>query len=143
MSIPEQIESYIIGQPEPKPNDMIELHTRILQISQGSKLWFDNGKNSENRTISNPSIGYGVHRIKYADGKTREYYQVGLSANTTGISIYILGIEDKTYLSRMYRKELGKASVSGYCIKFKHLKDININVLEDAMRYGFDVSDDN
>jgi len=143
MSIPEQIESYITGQPQPKRNDMIELHTRILQISQGSKLWFDNGKNSENRTVSNPSIGYGVHLIKYADGKTREYYQVGLSASTTGISIYILGIEDKTYLSRMYGKELGKASVSGYCIKFKHLKDININVLEDAMRYGFEVSDDN
>ena len=143
MSIPEQIESYITGQPEPKRNDMIELHTRILQISQGSRLWFDNGKNSENRTISNPSIGYGVHRIKYADGKTREYYQVGMSANSTGISVYILGIEDKTYLSRMYGKELGKASVSGYCIKFKHLKDININVLEDAIRYGFEVSDDN
>ena len=108
MSIPEQIKSYITGQPEPKCNDMIELHTRILQISQGSKLWFDNGKNSENRTVSNPSIGYGVHLIKYADGKTREYYQVGMSANTTGISIYILGIEDKTYLSRMYGKELAR-----------------------------------
>jgi hypothetical protein len=46
-----------------------------------------------------------------------------MSANTTGISIYILGIEDKTYLAQTYGKTLGKASVSGYCIKFKDLKN--------------------
>jgi hypothetical protein len=33
-------------------------------------------------------------------------------------------------------EKLGKASVSGYCIKFKTLKDINTDVLEAAIRYG-------
>jgi len=59
-----------------------------------------------------------------------------MSANTTGISIYILGIKDKTYLAKTYGKKLGKASVSGYCIKFKSLKDINVNILVSAIRYG-------
>ena len=78
--------------------------------------------------------------MKYADGKTKEFYQIGLSANTTGISVYILGIKDKKYLSQAYGKKLGKASVSGYCVKFKSLKDINTDILEEAIRYGITAS---
>ena len=140
MDIPEQIENYITSQPEPKRKNMEELHTRMLQILPGGKLWFDDGKNSENKTVSNPNIGYGYYTIKYADGKTREFFQIGMSANTTGISIYILGIKDRTYLAQTYGKELGKASVTGYCIKFKNLKDINVNILEAAIRYGLEVT---
>ncbi len=137
MTVQEQIQDYISSQPEPKRGDMQALHQRILQIQPGCTLWFLDGKNSENKIVSNPNIGYGAYTIKYADGTTREFYQIGLSANTTGISVYILGIKDKTYLAQTYGKELGKASVSGYCIKFKALKDINIDILEAAIRYGF------
>ena len=58
--------------------------------------------------------GYASYTIKYADGKTKEFYQIGMSANTTGISDYILGIEDKKYLAGTYGKNPGKASVTGY-----------------------------
>ncbi|MDF3027207.1 MAG: hypothetical protein K0S23_1514 [Fluviicola sp.] len=136
MDVQEQIKEYIASQPEAKRADMEELHRIILGIMPGCKTWFLDGKNSENKTVSNPNIGYGVQTMKYADGKTREFYQIGMSANTTGISAYILGIEDKKYLAETYGKDLGKASVSGYCIKFKALKDINIEVLEAAIRYG-------
>jgi hypothetical protein len=100
-----------------------------------SKLWFLDGKDSEGKVVSNPNIGYGIHMMKYANGTTKEFYRIGLSANTTGISVYIMGIEDKKFLSESYGKRLGKASVSGYCIKFKTLKDINIEVLEEIIRY--------
>jgi hypothetical protein len=135
MNVQEQIKKYITSQPEPKRSDMQELHRIILQVMPACKLWFLDGKNSEGKTVSNPNIGYGLQTIKYADGTTKEFYQIGLSANTTGISVYILGIEDKTFLARTYGKKLGKASVTGYCIKFKTLKDINSNVLEEAIRY--------
>jgi hypothetical protein len=140
MDIQEHIENYIASQPEPKRSDMRALHRIIQEVMPACRLWFLDGKNSENKTVSNPNIGYGLQTMKYADGKTREFYQIGLSANTTGISVYILGIEDKKYLSQTYGKELGKASVSGYCIKFKALKDINTDVLEAAIRYGFEAS---
>jgi hypothetical protein len=136
MNVQEQIKNYITNQPEPKRSDMQELHSFILQVLPGCKLWFLDGKNSENKTVSNPNVGYGFHTMKYADGKTREFYQIGISANTAGISVYILGIEDKTYLAQTFGEKLGKASVSGYCIKFKALKDININILAEAIRYG-------
>jgi hypothetical protein len=136
MSVKEEIKKYITSQPEPKRSDMQELHRITLQVLPKCKLWFHNGKNSKNQTISNPAIGYGVHTIKYANGKTREFFQIGISANKTGISVYILGIKDKTYLAQTYGKKLGKASVSGYCIRFKALKDINIDILEAAVRDG-------
>ena len=140
MNVEEQINNYITSQPEPKRSDMQALHSFILQVLPGYKLWFLDGKNSDNKTVSNPNIGYGFYTIKYADGKTREFYQIGLSANQTGISVYILGIKDKTWLAQTYGKKLGKANVTGYCIKFKTLKDINIDVLEAAIRYGVENS---
>lgn len=136
--IEEQINTYINSQPEPKRSEMQTLHLLTLQVSPACKLWFNDGKNSQGKTIANPNIGYGFYTIKYADGTTREFYRIGISANTTGISVYILGIEDKTYLAETYGKKLGKASVTGYCIKFKTLKDINIDILEAAIRYGFE-----
>jgi len=136
MNIKEQIKQYITDQPEPKRSDMQELHRIILKIMPGCKLWFLDGKNSENKIVSNPNIGYGLQTMKYADGKTKEFYQIGLSANTTGISVYVLGIDDKKYLANTFAKKLGKASVTGYCIKFKALKDINLDILEAAIQFG-------
>jgi len=138
MNVQEQIKDYITSQQEPKRSDMQVLHNIILEIKPAKKLWFLDGKNSENKTVSNPNIGYGFYTIKYADGTSREFYQIGLSANKTGISVYILGIEDKTYLTKTFGKTLGKASITGYCIRFKTLNDINIDILEAAIRYGFD-----
>ena len=142
MNVQEQIQKYITSQPEPKRSDIQALHRTILQVMPACKLWFLDGKNSEGKTVSNPNIGYGSDAMKYADGTTREFYQIGLSANKTGISVYILGIEDKKYLAETYGKDLGKASVTGYCIRFKTLKDININVLEAAIRYRLEAQNE-
>lgn len=134
MNVQKQIDEYIAGQPEPKRGELEVLHRAILKIKPKAKLWFVDGKNEEGKVVSNPNIGYGAYTIKYADGTTREFYQIGLSANKTGISVYIMGLEDKKFLAETYGKTLGKASVTGYCIRFKTLKDINIKTLESAIR---------
>jgi len=136
MKVQEQIEKHITSQPEPKRSDMRELHRLTLQLSPDCRLWFFDGKDSTNHTVTNPTIGYGLHTIKYANGKSREFFQIGLSANKTGISVYILGLKDKKYLAKTYGKKLGKASVTGYCIRFKALKDVDIDTLEAAIRDG-------
>lgn len=136
MTIEEQINAYITSQPEPKRSEMKELHHTILEVMPACEIWFLDGKDEKGKTVSNPNIGYGIYTKNYANGTSREFYQIGLSANTTGISVYIMGIDDKKYLAETFGKDLGKASVTGYCIKFKTLKDINMNVLEAAIRYG-------
>ncbi len=136
MKVIEQINQYISSHPKAKCSDMQTLHLRIMDIMPECKLWFLDGKNSEGKVVSNPNIGYGTKMMKYADGSTKAFYQIGLSANTTGISVYIMGIKDKKYLSQTFASTLGKASVTGYCIKFKALKDIKLEVLEAAIRAG-------
>lgn len=135
-----QIKEYISSQPEPKRSDMQALHHIILEEMPACRLWFLDGKDSKGKIVSNPNIGYGSYTIPYADGTTKEFYQIGLSANTTGISVYVLGIKDKTYLARTYGKEIGKATVTGYCIKFKKLADINIDVLKAAIHAGLEAT---
>ncbi len=136
MNVKTQIKEYITSQTESKRSEMQELHRIILDVMPECKLWFIDGKNNEGKIVSNPNIGYGFYTIKYADGTTRDFYQIGMSANTTGISIYVMGINDKKSLANTYGKSLGKASVTGYCIKFKSLKDINVDILQEAIIFG-------
>lgn len=136
MTVEDEIEGYIAAQPAPKSADMRALHGVIRDAMPGCRLWFLDGRSDDGKTVANPNIGYGFQVIDYADGKTREFYKIGLSANTTGISVYILGIEDKTYLARTYGGAIGKASVTGYCIKFRRLEDIDVDVLTAAIRDG-------
>lgn len=138
MDVQKQIEEHLSGHAEPKRSDLQQIHDMILRINPTAKLWFLDGKNDEGKVVSNPNIGYGSYSIKYADGSTKEFYRVGLSAHSTGISVYIMGIEDKKYLAETFGKQLGKSSVTGYCIRFKKLSDINVNVLESAIRFGFE-----
>jgi len=136
MDIPKQIEAYINSHPEAKRNDMQTLHHMILELNPACQLWFLDGKNSEGKVVSNPNIGYGQLNIRYADGTSKPFYQIGMSANTSGISVYIMGIKDKTYLPKTFGEKLGKASVTGYCIKFKALKDIDTEILKATVEFG-------
>ena len=136
MKVEKQIREYLSSLQEHKRSDMQALHGFMLKIMPGTKLCFLDGKNSEGKIVTNPNIGYGHQVIKYADGTTREFYQVRISPNTTGISVYVLGIDDKTYLAKTYGDKIGKATVTGYCIKFRKLEDIDLDVLRKAVADG-------
>lgn len=138
MNVQKQIKDHIASLPEPKRGEMQTLHDSILRINPSAKLWFLDGKDATGKVVSNPDVGYGSRPHKYADGTISEFYQVGISPNKSGISVYIMGIEDRKYLPDTYGKDIGKATVTGYCIRFKKLEDINTEVLEAAIRFGFE-----
>ena len=127
------IHSYLSTLPESKKSEMEELHSRILTLFPGCKLWFMDGKNNENKIVTNPNIGYGEYTITYADGKTRPFYKIGISSTSKGISIYLMGIENKNFLKESVGSRLGKAKISGYCISFKSLNEINLDVLDETI----------
>ncbi len=134
------IQDFIATLSEPKRSEIIELHDVIMQQNPGCTLWFLDGKDSSGKVIANPNIGYGIQMLPYAGGKSREFYQLGISPNQTGISIYIMGLNDKNYLKENYAATIGKASVTGYCIKFKSLKDLNKDVLIQVIKKGFEAN---
>lgn len=133
MQVQEQIDGYIADQTPSKIDELQTLHQMIRRVSPGARLWFLDGRNDDGKVVTNPNIGYGARTISYANGETRDFYRIGLSANTTGISVYVMGVDDKTFLSRTYGARLGKAKVTGYCVKFRGLKDIDLDVLEEMI----------
>ena len=140
MSVNKQIDRYIGDQPPAKSEEMRELHRRILDISPDTKLWFLDGRNDDGKVVSNPNIGYGSETLHYASGDTRAFYKIGISANTSGISVYVMGLKDKHYLSKTYGSRLGKAKITGYCIKFKSVKDVDLGVLEEFVADAMDAT---
>ena len=128
------MEAYLGVVPSPSRPTFASCTRACSRNSPSARLWFNDGTNEAGKVVANPNMGYGGYTITYADGSSREFYRIGLSANTTGISVYVLGLDDKTYLARTYGASIGKASVTGYCIKFRRLSDINADALQAAIR---------
>lgn len=141
MDVKQQIKNYIESEAEPKRSEMKALHQRLLKLLPKRKLWYFDGKDDKGKMVTNPNVGYGSYNIHYANGTSREFYQVGFSGNTAGISFYIMGLKDKKYLAKTYGKKLGKATVTGYCIKFRTIEDIDLSILDDAILHGVKETD--
>ena len=141
MNTQSQIDAYIASLPAAKGAEVRELHRTILAGAPDCPLQFFDGTDDTGKVVSNPTIGYGSHTLTYANGTSRTSFRIGVSANTTGISVYILGLKDKSFLADTFGGSIGKATVTGYCIKFRSLKNINVSVLEQAIRYGLALTD--
>ena len=142
MDIKSQIEQFISQQAESKQQDLLTMHELMNNILPTGKLWLEDGKNEEGKVVANPTIGYGQQRMLLAKGKSREMFQIGISANSSGISIYLIGIRNKLDLAQEFGSKLGKAKITGYCIKFKQLADLDLSVLEEAIRLGIQLTND-
>jgi hypothetical protein len=134
MYIQEQIKELIKSQAEPKQSEMQELHNLILKLMPRCKQWYFDGKNEVGKQVAHPTIGYGNYTITYKDGSTREFFRIGLLANPTGLAVHIMGINDKKFLKDTYGKTIGKANVGSYAITFKSTKDINLEILKEAIQ---------
>ena len=134
LSIPDQIANYLASLPPSKRAEMQLLDQMIRNTMPGAQLWFLDGKDANGKVVANPNIGYGALQLKNKSGMGKDFYQIGLSAKTTGISVYVMGLSDKNYLSNNYAERIGKASVTSYCIKFKALSAIDLAVLEELIQ---------
>jgi hypothetical protein len=137
MAVQAQIEEFLAGHQEPKKSELAALHELITQASPGCKLWFSDGLDEAGKPIANPTIGYGEQTIRYAKGTSREFFRIGLSATKSGISVFIMGLADKKFIPDTFSATIGKAKVTGYCISFKKLADIDPKVLRAAVSHGF------
>jgi hypothetical protein len=133
VNVQDQIDNYIASQDLSKRDEMEELHRLILKASPNCKLWFLDGRNNERKIVSNENIGYGSLTLNYADGSLKEFYRIGMSANKTGISMYFMGLTDRKHLPETYGHRIGKATITGYCVRFRHLKEVNVDVLEEMI----------
>lgn len=134
MTVEQQIADYIAAQPEPKRSELAALDARIRALAPGARLWFLDGRDASGKIVSNPNIGYGDHEARTAKGPPKPFYRIGLSGNTTGISLYVMGLADRNHLRDTWGARIGKASVTGYCIKFRTVGDVDLGVLDEIVR---------
>jgi hypothetical protein len=97
-------------------------------------IFFD-GKNEKGKVVTNPTIGFGKSRIHYANGLFQDTFRIGICATSRGLSIYILGLEDKNFLREFLGSRLGKAKITGYAMSFKKMSDIDESVLRELLNY--------
>ncbi len=136
MTTTEQINAYFDSQKPAKRADMQVLDQLIRQLLPDGRLWFSDGRDETGKVVTNPTVGYGQLTTHYKDGSSKAIFQIGMSGNTSGISIYIMGLPDKNYLPLTFGSTIGKATVTGYCIRFRSLADIKPDILQEAIRDG-------
>ena len=133
MSIQTQIETYIESLVQPKQTELRKLFAFIKNTLPQSNLSFLDGRDEKGKVVTNPNIGFGECVLNYADGSSRAFYKIGISATSKGLSIYIMGLADKNLLRNKLEGKLGKATITGYCISFKKLEDINQALLKEVL----------
>ncbi|MBM6400815.1 DUF1801 domain-containing protein [Phycicoccus sonneratiae] len=136
MDSAEQVEAHLAGLPAPRQADLRTIHERVLAEHPGCPVSFTDGRDASGKVVTNPTIGYGERTITHADGSTRDSFRVGLTATSRGISVYVLGLDDDTHLARTYAPSIGRADVTGYCIRFRRLAVVDLDVLLAAVRDG-------
>ena len=95
MTVQKQIKEYIAAQPEPKLNEMQELHGIILALMPACKSWFLDGKDEKGKIVSNPNIGTDLA------GRDRTFHY-GLRQGN-GIVEVLLSFRDARFAGLMFR----------------------------------------
>lgn len=133
MNVTELIQQHIATLSTAKQKDILDLHALIIETRDEKDIQFFDGKDEKGKVVANPTIGYGKTKLIYKDGSHQDTFRIGLSANSTGISIYVLGLEDKNFLKENFATRIGKAKVTGYCIRFSKLTDVDSVVLQEIV----------
>ncbi len=134
MKIEEQIDHHLNALPKEKGDELRLLFDIIRNEIPKAQLHFFDGKNAEGKVVANPTIGFGNCRLHYADGRHQDTFRLGISANSTGLSIHILGLKDKIFLTEFLGTRLGKVKITGYAIRCRRMSEIEEGVLRELVR---------
>ena len=134
MSTAEKISQHLATLSREKSAELSRLYQLIHGEMSTEDLQFFDGKNEQGKVITNPTIGFGQCRLTYSDGSFQDTFRLGISANSTGLSIHILGLKDKKFLNDFLGTRLSKAKITRYVIRFGKMKDVDEGVLRELVR---------
>lgn len=81
-------------------------------------------------------VGYGSYHYKYKSGREGDWFIVGLASQKNYISLYVCAVKNGKYVAETYKDKLPKASIGKSCIRFKSLKDIDLDILKKVIKEG-------
>lgn len=108
---------------EPRKTEIQTLHDFIQKTVPQLKPYIQAGM-----------IGYGSYHYKYASGREGDWSLIALASQKNYISVYVCATVDGKYIAEQFKKHFPKASIGKSCIRFKHLKDIDLKVLGEILK---------
>ena len=81
------------------------------------------------------TIGFDTYHYKYDSGREGDSFIIGFYPRKGKITIYLM---DGTKRYSGLLANLGKHTITGYCIYIKHLSDAELPILEQIMQRSFE-----
>lgn len=78
--------------------------------------------------------GYGAFPYKNYKGEKITWPTIALASQKNYISIYVCAVHNGKYIAETHKKELGNVSVGKSCIRFKSIKDLNLEKLKKVIK---------
>lgn len=105
---------------EPRRSEIRQLHDLILATAPGLKI-----------SMWSVGIGYGSYHYHYASGREGDWPPLALSSRKQYIALYASCVsDDGEYIAEKYKKDLPKADIGKSCIRFKHLTDVDLEIIK-------------
>lgn len=115
------VKQYISELPEPRRNQISELHDFITKTLPDFPVYMQSGM-----------IAYGTYHYKYDSGREGDWPIVLLASRKNYISVYVSCTENGRYLTEKYTDKLN-ADIGKSCIRFKKFEDIDFQVLKELL----------
>lgn len=129
-----EIAAYLAGLPPAQAADLARLHQIVAAILPDGPVRLLDGRDATGKVVTNPAIAHGACVIPLAGGRGRDSHRIGLAATRAGISIHLMSIRDRAWLAATHGARLPAAQMTGYCLRFRRLADLDLSVLEDVLR---------
>ena len=117
------VEEYLLMVPDDRKNDIDFLHDFIQKAVPNLKPYF-----------ATNMIGYGSFYYLDSKKQKKDWPIIALANQKNYVSIYVCAvIKDKDAIEK-YKKELGKHSKGISCIRFKKIKETNLETLKIVLK---------
>lgn len=130
------IKSYLDSLPENTKEELTFFHQQVLEKYPNCRIWFLDGKDATGKVISNPNMGYGTITLPTKTNINREFYKLGISANSKGFSIYFMGLTDRNLIQKHLGHFFPNSKITGYCLNLKSIKNVELAILEKLILFG-------
>lgn len=114
---------YINELDEPRRSEIKHLHDVICKAVPDFKPSMVSGM-----------IGYGSYHYKSASGREGDWPIIALSSRKNYISLYVCAGDGKRYMAEIYHNRLPKTNIGKSCIRFKHLSDVDLDVITEMLQ---------
>ncbi len=78
--------------------------------------------------------GYGAFEYTNNKKEKLDWPVISVASQKNYVSVYVCAVADGQYVAEKYKEELGKVSVGRSCIRFKKLKDLNLDTLKKVIQ---------